>query len=758
MPNSNNLGYFKASGAPLTKLTGAATASAATAVFWTGFEYGVLSMQGAGLFNTIDNNGTATTISSAQANTGAYSLRTAPTTALASRAIRLIAGTPTVMVARHYFKIVTAPTSAAYIAEMDASVSAANPRIYLNPTGTAIELRCGSTFVVAIGTYTLNTWFYVDWKADMSANPWVLTGSVNGGADATANFAQAADTFTAYRMGTGSTTGPAFDVYHDDVLISVTSGDYPLGAGGTEVIVPMSDGTHNAGANIMEANGGADIGVTPAWSLVDDVPISSTVDYIQQAAAGTTNYAEVNFTDPTHNTQVYGVRAILAYMSAGTSSNQGATIVSNDNFATFEELFGNPTTRADMSEASLFYKTLFMTEPGGGWDSTTLNALKARMGYSGDASPIPQWHAIMMEIAYSLAVGTTYNKTGGATIVSSAGGGKSLIFSETVSSRLVGVGSGVDADIFAETGIAIVVSSANGADVNTFAELGTAVFIGIGSGADIYSPSSGNIYIKTGGALSIARGSGADITTFSESGIATTILSSTSVDNATYTETGGARSIFTASGVDASTFADAGTAVSIAKASGVDISTFTETGYAESIFTASGVDADTFTETGLGRLSGVGGGVSSTAGTYLKTGSAAIVARASGGDASTRARAGGAVSVSRASGTDAATFNKTGYAVTVFVSTGSDVSTFSETGSGVSPWVGNGAKSLVFSKAGAGVLVVVGFGAKEIGEDETEIVIVPLTLFSRRTTLSLENRKTALSVSNHVTEFTLEEA
>jgi hypothetical protein len=397
--NSNKLDFNKASGPPIQQLSGAPFEAAP--VFYTGFEQGVISIQG-GIWALIDGNGVTTTVTNADANSGTYSLQTAPTASASSRAVRSITGSPTVLVVRHYFKIVTAPATSAYLAEINCSTATSDPRFYINPSTGRYEIRVGSATVVATGPlYTTGVWNYIDWKVNVSANPWQITASINGGTPFTGTSSQAADTITVYRIGTGSSTGPAYTARHDDIIISTTEADYPFGAGGTEAVFPNADGTHSAGVNIMENQAGADIGAVAAWSLLDDVPMNTTADYVRQFANGTANYAEVRFPTPSHVTNVFGLRVVLAYMSASTTANQGATIVSRDNFASFDEVYGNPTTRQDMSESSLFYKEVFMTEPAGGWDSTTLSNLRARMGYSGDASPIPQWHGLMIEVAYA---------------------------------------------------------------------------------------------------------------------------------------------------------------------------------------------------------------------------------------------------------------------------------------------------------------------------------------------------------------------
>ena len=106
----------------------------------------------------------------------------------------------------------------------------------------------------------------------------------------------------------------------DDCIASPLAADYTtIGAHHVTTMSPTSDGTHNAGTNIIEDNVGNDINGTSvtAWSLLDELP-PTTTDYVRQNTAGATNYAVVDFDhDPNGAGEV--IAGVMAYMAGFAS-------------------------------------------------------------------------------------------------------------------------------------------------------------------------------------------------------------------------------------------------------------------------------------------------------------------------------------------------------------------------------------------------------------------------------------------------------
>ena len=206
---------------------------------------------------------------------------------------------------------------------------------------------------------------------------------------------------TALRVGAvGAYTS---DYYYTNLFISTTQGDYPIGSGVCAGLRPTSDGTHNNGTNILETSTGADIDGSSvfAFSELDSDPWSSTLgERVQQNGSGTGNYVAVNFEDMPAASQINGVRAILQYRAASTTLNEGGCQAINEDNTKTVIWGGEEPNQADYSESSMFYKSVQLPTPGGGWDQAAVNAIYARLGYSGDTSPMPYWCALMLEVDY----------------------------------------------------------------------------------------------------------------------------------------------------------------------------------------------------------------------------------------------------------------------------------------------------------------------------------------------------------------------
>lgn len=367
-----------------------------------GFEHGITpSANGGGLCNLV--TGSACSISSSIKRTGSYSLRVNATgTASYISYVTNIQGN-TVLVGRAYFYIAAYPDNSDSFVWVDLAsqkyvfgVEAASPhRVYCYYSGSGTFHY--STFNIS----SLNTWYGIDFKINVVNNPQLVDWRIWQDGNTPTAQTQISEPYaatTVYSFNIGTNYNGTVDEYIDDAVLSVTSGDYPIGIGGVEGFLPNEDGTHNAGTNIIEDNTGADIGAVTAYDKVNTVPFGGTATYIRQFATGTGNYAEVNFAD-TSQTVIHGAQATLAYRASNTTANEGAcTVIDED--ATVNEVWGNPTTRADYSESSPFYKFKALPNPAGTWDQSAANVLKTRMGYSNNVATYPYWLDILIEVAY----------------------------------------------------------------------------------------------------------------------------------------------------------------------------------------------------------------------------------------------------------------------------------------------------------------------------------------------------------------------
>jgi hypothetical protein len=104
---------------------------------------------------------------------------------------------------------------------------------------------------------------------------------------------------------------------------------------------------------------------------------------------GTTSYVEFTFAD-TAEACINAVGAVLAYHSSAALTNNGKTSV-------FNGATENVVYSGSMGVTALGYKRVMVSAGAGAWTASLVNALVARVGYSGDVSPVPYWDALLLE-------------------------------------------------------------------------------------------------------------------------------------------------------------------------------------------------------------------------------------------------------------------------------------------------------------------------------------------------------------------------
>ena len=366
-----------------------------TPIWLTGFEHGVMSANGGGICFSL--SGSPAVVATTK-RTGNYALQALVSGAAASCHVNInVAGSPTVIVGRFYFLWHTAPGAATRIFRITTDTTGA--AVQFDPADHTLNPYAGSAGTKS-APLTQDVWYQVDFKYNCAANPHTLDIQVNGSPITQKTNAIAATWINGLWIGFGdNATG---EVYYDDIVVSLTAGDYPIGAGVVEALLPNADGAHNNAANTMEDAAGNDIDGAShlAWQQLDELPMSESTNRIQQSTAGTDKYAEVAFADVNPYTVFHGISGILAYMSATATANEGACVIRRSD-GTEITLWGSPAARADYSESSMFYKSSVIAPPAGGWTPTEINALVARLGYSNDVSPVPYWENLLIEVASS---------------------------------------------------------------------------------------------------------------------------------------------------------------------------------------------------------------------------------------------------------------------------------------------------------------------------------------------------------------------
>jgi len=288
-----------------------------------------------------------------------------------------------------YFKVITLNTSAnAYMFVLPNA--GADNGFFAITSGGNVRAIIGPNNQVTSGTYNDSAWHRVDFKFITSANPWTLDWQVDGVAQTQVTDALAASNTTGWRVGSTVTTHDLV-VELDDVVISQTSGDYPLGEYEVQSLLPTGDGTHNLGTGSFAKSTG---GTTNVYDVIDDWPTGT--DYVTQTAVDSTGYVEVTFADNSTPGPIEAAKVIWAGNSAGTLANHAIIRIVDSGGTTLVNA-GN----GDWSiNPSIGTNASIIPDPSAdGWTDTELDGIKARFGFSTDATPDPYLQSLLVEYA-----------------------------------------------------------------------------------------------------------------------------------------------------------------------------------------------------------------------------------------------------------------------------------------------------------------------------------------------------------------------
>lgn len=315
---------------------------------------------------------------------------------------------------RGYVYFETLPTSDMNLFYVDASAVGYGFKFFV--TDNSVRTFAGNSNGASGTVVTTGQWYLLDCYVSSGPGTTQTTqAKIDGVTIATATrspFSGAATSSMGFRGG-------IFDVgtaYLDDVMMSLTAGDYPLGAGYINHFVPIADGTHNvAGANDFErGTTGTDIinSTTTAYQLIDDVPMDDTTpdtdDFINMIAPpNATDYTEHIFGPaPGIATPVAAPRAVevaVAYHQAGTG-NGNMELLLNDNgttnaIVTLSGVAGTTTIRYSTKQYATGPAGAWVIGGGGNGDFTDLR-IRFRSGAVVDANPDQYFDCAMIEAEF----------------------------------------------------------------------------------------------------------------------------------------------------------------------------------------------------------------------------------------------------------------------------------------------------------------------------------------------------------------------
>lgn len=322
---------------------------------------------------------------------GTYSLKLAPTNATAYRGFAG-AASANAIIARFAVRLNGLPTGDTMLAGLsDAGHHLSNLGwLSLRYVAASQKFSLGFTggpSVSSASTVEPGTWYVVQIRLDPRTTTHTADWRINDVAQTSTSFGAAASSGTSFVVG--STAAATFNANYDDMVVSATAADYPIGDGKVLPLRLDGMGTSVGATNFLNDDGTAIDATT--WSRLDEIPFGGGTDHVKQTVNSGTSYVEMTLEDTTEPC-VRGVFARMAYDPQATNqANNGKTVIVDGGVERTVHSGSMSGTISNMQgrEAAI--------PSASTWSPATLNALKARIGYSTDASPNPRWHALALE-------------------------------------------------------------------------------------------------------------------------------------------------------------------------------------------------------------------------------------------------------------------------------------------------------------------------------------------------------------------------
>jgi hypothetical protein len=391
-----------------------------TPLFNTGFEHGLYSESGGGLFGV--HLGNVPVVQFTTKHTGTYALQCDAVTGLACAMRTPTFASQTRLSIRFWYFYSAAPSTSIEVTETALFTNTwmvcqlhASGQLQLGwiggtspVSGSAVSISAGAWHLVEI-TFDGNTTSYTArLKVDgVTATDATLTG---GGVAAITN--------TIFGVSNAKTLADTRNTYFDDCIVGSASGITDFWGDGKGIIVhPGADGSHSVlTAGFIDG----DTKTTPnftnstttAWTFLDKFPwvtARSTTNNVSCQTHANGAFLEIapdTAQVPSGEQNANAVRALLSYSSVTATANGGSATVVRNSAGAQTDIFGNFTTGVDMSETTNFFKGAMVTKPAGEWTETEIQAVRWRIGRasnSTDVSPRPTWQALALEIDYPVS-------------------------------------------------------------------------------------------------------------------------------------------------------------------------------------------------------------------------------------------------------------------------------------------------------------------------------------------------------------------
>jgi hypothetical protein len=393
--SSTSSAFSGSTGNPTTTFAAAANfCRSYTPVWMTGMEHGAASNAGLGLFDALATGGGTPTADATVSRSGNYALKVAKSNAGTSYARRALAN-PGVVVARFALRLGSLP--GADVSELFSISVPAGGNVRLGWTSATGKLSAGfigGTAQPSASTVAAGRWYLIELRATVSTDPRTLDWRVDQVDQPQASRSTAGSAASNVYLAS-NVAGDAFTAWYDDILVTTTSADHPLGDSRILPLTPdavtaVSDGSGHLDFDTGTAvtNGGT------LWNRLDESPMTSTTDFMKQVGNDAAAYAQLSFADTARtNVCVNSVSGVLAYHSSNATGASGKTAIWESGT---ERVVYNSTMNPG---ATITYKSLVVTPASGSWTAAKLNGLVGRIGYSptATAANYAAWDALTLE-------------------------------------------------------------------------------------------------------------------------------------------------------------------------------------------------------------------------------------------------------------------------------------------------------------------------------------------------------------------------
>ena len=280
----------------------------------------------------------------------------------------------------------------------------AAPQVRFKQSDSKIYSAVSTTFGATGVAVTTGQWYRLDYDFNVNtAGADFCDVQVDGVACGQATAAGTSTGSASDIIGVVNTA--TADVIFDDVILSSTAADYPIGAGFVKSYIPNADGAHNlvGGANDFERSATSVAitnSTTDAYDLINERPLPTTeVDFINAVAPPTTDYVEWAYEDSTEADAPRAVEAILVTHDAGSAGTCAYSVTLREHAGgTTADIFNSTQ---NVGATITYRRAHFATVPGtsDAWTTTKFNALRSRFTVT-DASPDIYLDAAMLEAEF----------------------------------------------------------------------------------------------------------------------------------------------------------------------------------------------------------------------------------------------------------------------------------------------------------------------------------------------------------------------